>query len=153
MGPTGPTGLTGATGPQGPNGPVGPTGPTGPTGATGTTAGVARIAHGCVGADGSTQSAGSGDWTSLCTGNCSAVIAGTTNVTYTVTFTSAFATAPTVMVTPLTPEVFADDGNRYMTTPAVTARSSSGFNAQFGYPSSALQDHTYPNGFCFSAMK
>jgi hypothetical protein len=81
------------------------------------------------------------------------VVSGVTNVTYTVTFTTPFATAPTVMVTALAPEVFPDDGNHYMNVPAVMGHSTSGFTTQFGTTTSSVEDHTYPNAFCFAAMK
>jgi hypothetical protein len=164
IGPTGPQGLQGATGPAGPTGAtgvagatgatgaIGPAGPTGPTGPAGTTSGVARIVHGCVNANGSIASAGSANWTAACAGNCAAVIPTPTTVTYTVTFTTAFPGAPTVIVTPLTPEVYSGDGQRYVTTPIVTGRAAGNFTAQFGYTSNALANTTFPNAFCFSAM-
>jgi hypothetical protein len=118
----------------------------------GAAAGVTRIAHGCVNANGSVASAGSANWTAACAGDCAAVIPSPTNVTYTVTFSPAFASAPTVIVTPLNPEVYAGDGQRYVVTPIVTGRAAGNFTAQFGYTSNALLNTTFPNSFCFSAM-
>lgn len=151
-GPTGTTGATGATGPTGATGATGVTGATGPTGATGAAAGVTRMAHGCVDAGGSIASPGSGGWSSTCAGNCAAVVVGTTNVTYTVTFAGAFGSTPTVQLTALQPEVYPGDGQRYVTTPIVLSRTPTSFTAQFGYTADALTDRTYPNAFCFTAM-
>ena len=53
----------------------------------------------------------------------------------------------------LAPEVFPDDGNHYMNAPAVMTHTTAGFTAQFGNPTSSVEDHTYPNAFCFEAMK
>jgi hypothetical protein len=32
-------------------------------------------------------------------------------------------------------------------------RSNTGFTTQFGTTTSSVEDHTYPNAFCFAAMK
>ena len=151
IGPIGPIGATGALGPTGVTGVTGTTGPTGATGATGVAAGASRIAHGCVASNGSILSAGSGGWTSTCAGDCAAVVTGS-NTTYTVNFSTAFGSAPTVLVTALIPEVFAPDGQRYPNSPLVLTRTATGFTAQMGDPSHALMNSTYANAFCFSAM-
>src|SRR5690606_25407868 len=113
--------------------------------------GVARIGHGCVAASGSTLSAGSGGWSATCTGNCATVVVGS-NTVYTVTFSPAFATSPSVVVTPGIPLPFVGDGVRYPAVPTLTARAPGSFEVRFGTPNATYTD-SFPNEFCFTAMQ
>ncbi|ODU44931.1 MAG: hypothetical protein ABS96_16285 [Lysobacteraceae bacterium SCN 69-123] len=113
-------------------------------------AGASRIAHGCVQNTGSVLSAGSADWTSSCTGDCDNTVNSDTSTVYTVTFSSAFANAPVVMVTALTPLPFTD-GISYPNVPVVVSRSTTAFSVRLTNPGGSYLI-SYPNAFCFQAL-
>lgn len=166
-GAQGPQGSTGAQGPAGPQGDAGaqglpgtpgaqgapgPQGAAGPQGPSGVAAGISRVVAGCVDVDGSALTAGSGDWTAACAGDCDNDTQNGTSTEYTVNIPSAFGNAPVVVVSPLTPPPFADDSIEYPAYPIVTGRAPGSFTVRFS-TSGGAYTISYPNAFCFQAME
>jgi hypothetical protein len=115
-------------------------------------AGISRVVAGCVDVDGSALTAGSGDWTAACAGDCDNDTQNGTSTEYTVSIPSPFGNAPVVVVSPLTPPPFAVDSIQYPAFPVITSRAPGSFTVRFS-TSGGAYTVSYPNAFCFQAME